>query len=149
MSKDGEKFAVDLEVAKMSMLVVNTLDEDEEDDDDEEEDTDIYVPNVNGPVLEKVIEFCNHYKNVEEMTTIETPLVSSKIDDVVQEWYVEFCKVSENMLFEYLAAANFMDIKPLLDLSCFAVTILLKGKSSSEIEQLFNLRKETQLESES
>ena len=121
----------------MSLLVVNTIDA--EDEDDEDNDKDIYVPNVKTPVLEKVIEFCNHYKNVEEMTKIETPISSSKLEEVVQDWYVNFCKVEDKMLFELVTAANFMHISPLLDLSCLAVAVLLKGKNDSDIRQIFNL----------
>ncbi len=138
MSKEGEKIEVDLEVAKMSNLVINTLGEDGEDED--EDDIEIIVSRVKTSVLKKVIEYCYHYRNVEEMTNIETPLPSSKIEDVVQDFYVQFCKVSEKMLFELVTAANFMDIKPLLDLSCFAVAVLLKGKTDSEIRQIFNMR---------
>lgn len=146
VSKEGEKIEVDLEVAKMSYLVVNTLGEDDEDED--EDDKDVYLPNVKTSVLKKVIEYCHHYKNVEEMTKIGTPLPSSKIEDVVQDWYVQFCRVSEKMLFQLVTAANFMDIKPLLDLSCFAVAVLLKGKTDSEIRQIFNMKdKPTAVES--
>jgi hypothetical protein len=31
-----------------------------------------------------------------------------------QSWYATFVKVDRNMLFDLVAAANFMDIKPLL-----------------------------------
>lgn len=125
-------------MAKLSNLVVNTLGEDEYDEDDEG-DKDIFVPNVNKQVLEKVIEYCKHYKNVEEMSVIKTPIPSNKIEDIVQDWYVDFCKINETMLFDLVSAANFMDIKPLLDLSCFAVAVLLKGKTESEIRNIFNI----------
>lgn len=141
VSKEGETFEVDLEVAKMSNLVVNTMDgyDDDDYDDDEEEDRDILIPNVRKVVLEKVIDFCRYYKQKEEMSVIQIPLQSSKLEDVVQDWYVEFCKVDEQMLFELISAANFMDVKPLLDLSCFAIAVLLKGKSESEIHKIFNM----------
>jgi len=32
-----------------------------------------------------------------------------------------------------------MDIKPLLDLSCAKVASIMKGKSSEEIRQIFNI----------
>ena len=125
----------------MSKLVVNTLDGycDDDHDDDEEEDRDIFIPNVRKVVLKKVIDFCKHYKDEEEMSVIQTPLQSSKMEDIVQDWYVEFCKVDEKMLFELVSAANFLDVKPLLDLSCFAVAVLLKGKSESEIQKIFQM----------
>jgi hypothetical protein len=72
-----------------------------------------------------VIEYCTHYKD-EPMTPIQTPLKSSKIEDLVQPWYANFVKVEQALLFELVTAANFMDIKPLLDLTCLAVSVLIK-----------------------
>lgn len=137
VSKEGDAYEVPIAVAKMSQLVTETLDGD--DDDDEETGREIPLPNVSSPVLEKVIEFCTHYTQVEQMTAIQTPLRSPKLDELVQEWYAAYVRVERNMLFDLVAAANFMDIKPLLDLTCLAVSILIKGKSATELREMFNL----------
>jgi S-phase kinase-associated protein 1 len=120
----------------MSQLVAETLDGDEDDESDEVKD--IPLPNVSANVLQKVIEFCKHYQE-EPMTSIQTPLKSSKLEDLVQQWYADFVKIEKNMLFDLVAAANFMDIKPLLDLTCLAVSILIKGKSAVELREMFNI----------
>ena len=60
------------------------------------------------------------------VTPITTPLKSSRIEEIVQEWYAEFVDVEQIMLFELVTAANFMDIKALLDLTCLAVSVLIK-----------------------
>eukprot|EP00594_Rhizosolenia_setigera_P008283 CAMPEP_0178956784 /NCGR_PEP_ID=MMETSP0789-20121207/10482_1 /TAXON_ID=3005 /ORGANISM="Rhizosolenia setigera, Strain CCMP 1694" /LENGTH=64 /DNA_ID=CAMNT_0020638823 /DNA_START=65 /DNA_END=255 /DNA_ORIENTATION=+ len=52
-SKEGDTFAVPVEVAKMSELVKSMMDED-----DVDEIADIPLPNVKAAVLKKVIEFC-------------------------------------------------------------------------------------------
>lgn len=39
------------------------------------------------------------------------------------------------MLFELLTAANYMDIKPLLDLACLRVTFELSQKTAEEVSQ--------------
>ena len=144
ISKEGDLFEVPISVAKMSALVETTIDDDEDDDDENEENgggggAEIPLPNVKGAVLAKVIEYCTHYTNVEEMTAISTPLKSSKIEEVVQQWYADYVKVEQVLLFELVTAANFMDIKPLLDLTCFAVAVLIKGKSAEEIRKIFNI----------
>ena len=143
-SKDGDAYEVPIKVAKMSKLVVETLggdDGDDDDDDDEQEATEVPLPNVSSPVLEKVIAYCKHYQE-EEMTPIQTPLKSSKLEELVQQWYADFVKVPKNMLFDLVAAANFMDIKPLLDLTCLAVSIMIKGKSAAELREMFNISPE-------
>ncbi|GAX14587.1 hypothetical protein FisN_6Lh367 [Fistulifera solaris] len=142
-SKEGETFDVPRKVAMMSKLVKDTFsdDDDEDDEEDETEVKEVPLPNVTAPVLKKVIEYCTHYQD-EEMTPIQTPLKSGTLDELVQAWYANFVKVDRNMLFDLVAAANFMDIKPLLDLTCLAVSILIKGKSAQELRQMFNISAE-------
>jgi S-phase kinase-associated protein 1 len=135
VSKEGEVYEVPIEVAKMSTLVATTIDDDA---DDEDEVREIPLPNVKDSVLSKVIEYCTHYKE-EPMTAIQTPLKSSKIEELVQPWYAKFVQVEQSLLFELVTAANFMDIKPLLDLTCLAVSVLIKGKQASELRAIFNI----------
>lgn len=118
----------------MSNIVKETVEDDSDDDVQE-----IPLPNVKATVLAKVIEYCTYYQTKEPMTQITTPLKSSKIEEVVQQWYADFVKVEQVLLFELVTAANFMDIKPLLDLTCFAVSVLIKGKSAEEIRKIFNI----------
>lgn len=131
MSKEGDVYEVPVAVAKMSTLVATTID----DDDDDDEVREIPLPNVKDAVLTKVIEYCTRYKE-EPMTPIQTPLKSSKIEDLVQPWYADFVKVEQALLFELVTAANFMDIKPLLDLTCLAVSVLIKVRRFLSLDHL-------------
>ncbi len=58
---------------------------------------------------------------------------------VVQEWYATFVNVEQEVLFELILAANYMDIKPLLDLTCATVASMIKGKTPEEIRKTFNI----------
>jgi S-phase kinase-associated protein 1 len=61
---------------------------------------------------------------------------------MTQEWYRHFVSddnMSQEMLFEVLTAANYMGIKPLLDLACLRVTFQLNGKNAEEIRQILHL----------
>ena len=56
-----------------------------------------------------------------------------------QKWYQDFVaddNVDGDMVFDMLTAANFMGIKPLLDLTCLKVTFQLTGKSAEEVSVL-------------
>ncbi|KAJ1432025.1 Skp1 family, dimerization domain-containing protein [Ochromonadaceae sp. CCMP2298] len=134
VSQEGESFDVALSVGKMSELVKTMIDEEQEDDETQE----IPLPNVKSAILAKVIEFAQHYKN-EPMSEIEKPLKSSNMAEVVQEWYSNFVGVEQEILFELILAANYMDIKPLLDLTCATVASMIKGKTPEEIRKTFNI----------
>ncbi|CAM9162781.1 unnamed protein product [Heterosigma akashiwo] len=135
VSQEGDSFDVAVNVAKMSELVKTMIDDDAEDDAEPQE---IPLPNVKGTVLAKVIEFCRHYKE-DPMVEIEKPLKSANMHEVVQEWYADFVHVEQELLFELILAANYMDIKPLLDLTCATVASMIKGKTPEEIRKTFNI----------
>ena len=45
------------------------------------------------------------------MTPIPTPpLLTIRLDEMVQKWYTDFLEVDQVMLFGLFAAANFLDI---------------------------------------
>lgn len=136
ISSENEKFSVPLKVAKMSTMICNNVEEDE----DDITDKDFPCIKVSTDVLSKVVEFCTHYQTVEEMNEIATPLNGETVEEIVkQEWYCNFCKVEREMLFNLVAAANYLDIKPLLDLTCLAVSVSIKGKSVEELRSIFKI----------
>lgn len=160
VSREGESFHVPLEVAKMSQLVADTFEEDDSDDDSDSDSDDhnisssaktIQLPKVSSEILKTIVEYGTHYCQVEAMTPIESPLKSARLEDLIQPWYVDFVNaLDEPTLFDLVSASNFMDIKPLLDLTCLAVSIVIKSKSSSELREMFDVKEEgtPQLEQE-
>jgi len=51
--------------------------------------------------------------------------------NVVQEWYANFVgnDLDQEVLFDLILAANYIDIKPLLDLTCATVVSEIKGET--------------------
>lgn len=47
--------------------------------------------------------------------------------------------VDQEMLFEIILAANYLDIKALLDVGCKTVADMIKGKQPEEIRKMFNI----------
>ncbi len=47
--------------------------------------------------------------------------------EVVSEWDANFVDIEQELLFELILAANYMDIKSLLDLTCAKVASMIKG----------------------
>lgn len=112
---------VDQDVAEHSVLIKGMID----DSGPEEE---IPLPNVKKAVLEKVVSFCTHLRE-NSPPEIEKPLRSANISDVTTPWYAEFINLEQELLFEIILAANYLDIKPLLDLACAKVASLIKNKT--------------------
>ncbi|KAL9249070.1 SKP1-like protein, partial [Drosera capensis] len=81
--------------------------------DEEDQDTD------------KVIEYCkNHAENVKEN---------------LKAWDAEFMEIDLELMFNLIMAANYLDIKGLLDLTCQAVADMMKGKIPEVIRAMFNI----------
>jgi len=59
--------------------------------------------------------------------------------EVVPKWDADFVDVDQELLFELILAANYMDIKPLLDLTCAKVASMIKGKTPEQIRKTFNI----------
>ena len=53
---------------------------------------------------------------------------------------MDFCKVDQTTLFELILAANFLDIPPLLDLTCKTVANMIKGRTTEEIRNAFDIK---------
>ncbi|KAF7849926.1 hypothetical protein BT93_L0110 [Corymbia citriodora subsp. variegata] len=120
-SSDGETFQIEEAAALLSKLLKNMID-------DNCASTPIPLPNVNGKILAKVVEFCN--KHTEAGVDAET----------LRAWNTEFVNVEAATLFDYIPAANFLDIPTLLELCCQTVADMIKGKTPEEIKKIFNIK---------
>ena len=131
LCSDGEIVEVDVEIAEKSVLIKGLID----DSGTEEE---IPLPNVKKAILEKVVAFCTYLKD-NTPPEIEKPLRSANLADVTSPWYADFVNLDQEVLFELILASNYLDIKPLLELSCAKVASLIKNKSIPEIRKFFNI----------
>ncbi|EEA07072.1 putative suppressor of kinetochore protein 1 [Cryptosporidium serpentis] len=132
VSSEGEEFEVDICVATASTLIRNMIE-------DVGSEDPIPLPNVRSDVLRKVIEYCKHHVN-NPAKEIPKPLRSNSLTHIVSPWDEEFVNIEQELLFELMLTANYMDIKPLLDLVCAKVATMIKGKKAEEIRQIFNIQ---------
>ena len=58
-----------------------------------------------------------------QVQTITTPFISSNIGDIVQDIYTQMVDVDQDTLFQMHAGADYLDIKPLLELTSLAILI--------------------------
>jgi len=130
-SQDGVSFPVKKDIAVHSALIKTMWSGDKT-------ETEIPLPNVRSSILKRVISFMQYHHD-NPMKEIEKPLKSSNMREVVPEWDANFVEVDQETLFELILAANYMDIKPLLDLTCAKVASMLKGKTPEQIRKQFNI----------
>ncbi|XWS33895.1 hypothetical protein CRYUN_Cryun22dG0122200 [Craigia yunnanensis] len=125
-SSDGESFEVDEAVALESQTIKHMIE-------DDCADNGIPLPNVTSKILAKVIEYCKKH--------VEVPKTDDRAtDDELKSWDADFVKVDQATLFDLILAANYLNIKGLLDLTCQTVADMIKGKTPEEIRKTFNIK---------
>ena len=131
-SSQGDVIEVEEEVACLSTLIKTMVE-------DSGTDEEIPLPNVKTAILSKVVDYCKYHKE-SPPEEIQKPLKSSNLAECgVCEWDVEYVEIEQEILFELILAANYLDIKPLLDLTCAKVASMIKGKTPEEIRKQFNI----------
>lgn len=145
ISNDGDEYKVSPKVAMLSKVVEETIQCNDNIDRVNTSDglnvQEVHLPNVRSVCLARVVEFCTYHVNVEPMEPIPTPLHGNTLEDnISQVWFREFVtSLDTSMVFELVTAANYMDIKPLLDLACLVVTVNLFGKTAEQIRVTLNI----------
>lgn len=132
-SSDGEVFDVDIEVAKVSKTIKTML---EELGFNEDEEDVIPLPNVKSNTLKLVLQWATKHKD--DAPEEEENRDKRRTDDI-PSWDVDFLKMDQGSLFELILAANYLDIKGLLDVCCKTVANMIKGKTPEEIRTTFNI----------
>jgi len=129
-----------IEVAQSSVTIKNMMDDLNLGTD--QSDVSIPLHNVKKDIMLKVLDYCKyHYQNPEEKTD------DKKKELEITPWDKQFTDslpVTEKRhekLFELMLAANYLDIKPLLDLTCKTVAYLVAGKTPEEIRKEFGVEK--------
>ena len=131
ITMDGHTVEVDKEIGCKSILIRGCVD-------DSGIDEDIPVPNVKKEMLEYILKYCE-YIHTNNPPEIEKPLRTTNLGDVVNEWYAKYVDLEQEKLFELILAANFMDIKSLLELACAKCATVIKEMSIQEIRDYFNI----------
>lgn len=130
LSNDNIEFKIEKEVAEKSMLIKNML------EDVDDSDLPIPLPNVDSKTLDKIIEWCKNYKD--EFKEYEKDHENYRNADI-DEWNKKYMEVDQETLFNIILAANYLDIKALLNIGCKTVANMIKGKSPEEIRRTFNI----------
>jgi S-phase kinase-associated protein 1 len=127
-SSDNQIFEIDETVALEFQTIKNMIE-------DNCVGTGIPVPNVTGKILAMVIEYCK--KHVEVASSEEGKRLT---EDELKAWDKDFINVDQATLLDIIQAANYLNNKSLLDLTCQSVADMIKGKTPEEIRKHFNIK---------
>ncbi|KAH0465636.1 hypothetical protein IEQ34_005739 [Dendrobium chrysotoxum] len=132
-SSDGEEFVVDEAVAKESQTILHMIE-------DGCADSGIPLPNVNSRILAMVIEYCKKHVDCVAKSASTVVVGDKSAEEELKSWDSEFVKVDQATLYDIILAANYLNIKGLLDLTCQTVADMIKGKTPEEIRKTFNIK---------
>lgn len=134
VSSDNVQFPVDQKVAERLVLIKNVIRDLAPNG--IEGDFEVPTPNVRSAVLKPVLEWCEHHK--------DTVFPDEEDEDArrtlpIGDWDQAFLQVDQEMLYEIILAANYLNIRPLLDAGCKVVAEMIRNKSPEEIRKTFNI----------
>ncbi|KAF8996318.1 ubiquitin-protein ligase [Cyathus striatus] len=105
---------------------------------DNDNDKPIFIENVESYILKKVLEYCEYHRNDPLPSDEEQSNRSGKRQ--MCEWDTNFfAPMNRDMLFDVINAAYHLDIKLLLDASCLTVANRIRGMSTEQIREVFNV----------
>jgi S-phase kinase-associated protein 1 len=135
------EFAILRDAAKMSLLIKDMVEEVEPG-----ERCVLPIPNVDAHTLSYVLEYCRHHLD-NLAKPISCPL-KGDLKDELCDWDKEFLytdlvkggvQKEHALLIEVIKAADFMNIQPLLHLTCATMADMLIGKTPDEIREMTGL----------
>ncbi|KAL5206089.1 hypothetical protein ABZP36_034298 [Zizania latifolia] len=134
VSADGERFELPEAAAKLSQIVLYMI-----------EDGCCYpsipLPKVDGVILAKIVEYCNKHAALSSGADGSSDAASERSKErELKIFDAEFMDVDVTTLFDVMMAANYLNIKGLLDLACQRTADLMKGKSPEQIRQTFGIK---------
>ncbi|KAG2305061.1 hypothetical protein Bca4012_064139 [Brassica carinata] len=134
-SSDGHIFEVEEAVALQSQTIANMIE-------DDCVENGIPISKINGEILAKVIEYCKKHVVLPDGDS------SSSSKEEIKAWDAEFMNTDQSTIFNLILAANFLNVKDLLDLGCQTVADMITGKTLEEIHIVLNIEKDFNSEEE-
>jgi S-phase kinase-associated protein 1 len=133
VSSDGIKVELTKKSAMRSNLLKGLLE-------DYDYSTPIPLPEVNGEILKHIVGFLDHFKNSEPTLIPLKPHPLRSLKDVTSEWEADWIEQFPwETVEDIIIASNYMDIPPILHLSCAKIASLMKRKTADEIREMFNM----------
>jgi len=137
--KTGRIFVVEIDDLRKATVIKMMLDDLKigQDPSVEVDEDVIPLPNLTEECMEKLLEWCKKHKD--EPDPPESDDFNFK--DEIDEWDLQFLKMDDGTLFDLILAANYLDIKGLLDITTtYVARLITELKTPEEIRKRFNIK---------
>ena len=129
VSADGIEYDVEKDIAEMSSTIKDMISE-------IGIGAPVPVSSVKAKTLTKVIEWATYHKAHPEPAVSEADRYRT---DNIGDWDKTFMQVDLDLLFMLMMAANYLDIRNLLDLVCKTMANMIKGRTPEEVRTTFTI----------
>ncbi|CAN6202690.1 unnamed protein product [Urochloa humidicola] len=138
VSSEGTPFKMSEAAARMSVVLADIID-------DGCAGGIIPLPNVDARALSTVIKYCDKHAAAATAKPNSGAGSSSSVDaaapeKTLAEWDRKLVDdLTKDALYDLIGAANFLNIKGLLDATCQKVADMIKGKTAEQIRSIFDI----------
>eukprot|EP00299_Pterocystis_sp_00344_P017728 c8881_g1_i2.p1 GENE.c8881_g1_i2~~c8881_g1_i2.p1 ORF type:complete len:410 (+),score=91.95 c8881_g1_i2:39-1268(+) len=129
-SSDGQVFRISRDCAQMSVFLAKAI--------RENANYLIVLPNISGIVLKRVLCFCIFHCRLRQYQDTR-PIPDEQVQEISASWDSAFVDLEPKVLCEVASAAYYLDVKPLVNLTCRAIATLISDKSTDEIRRTFGI----------
>lgn len=98
--------------------------------------------NIGSEALENVVDYCNKHAN----SIPSAALISSSSFNIApfeepEEWERKLVdRLSQDAFFDLIEAADFLGMDRLVDVTCYKIADMMKGKMPDQIRKVFNIK---------
>ena len=129
-SSDGDTFEVETDIIQQSGVIKTILN----DLSDNTYDETIPLPNVNSVILKRIIEWCSYHHNNNDDNIIRGNSVLS-----FSKWEFDFFEQDKGLWLPIILAADYLNIKGLVDKGSKMFANIIKGMTVEEIREVFHI----------
>lgn len=134
ISRDKVSFVVDTSVLALSGYLAGIYEVDST-------VQEIVLEHVRANSLAKIIEYLEYHQKV-PVAEIPKPIQTCNLKDVVGMWDANFVDCPVDSIFEMLLCANFLHIKPLLELCAAKLATMLVNTTPGQLRKKLNITEE-------
>lgn len=135
-TNDDRSFPVKLTIARMAKTINTMIN-------DLGESLDLTVgiplPNVDGPIFEKVLEWCEEHKNAAEICVEMDEHTRERKWFTFTRWEEEYFERHIAFHWDLAAAANYLEIPSLYYYTCQKLAERIKGRTPEEVRVMFGI----------